>query len=233
MSISVSPNTYLRNPEDTELGRKIIKHGIELMSETGYQCFNFKNLAQYMKSTEASVYRYFENKFMLLMYLTSWYWEYLDLQIMLNTRNVDDASRKLKLAVRTIVSGSDNNGFIHDYVDISKLHNIVVEQATKVTHTRKVGECDKAGLFANYKTLISNISDIILECDPEFKYPSALASNILRMAMDHKYYAENICSLTEITKCRETKFAQIEEMISYFLGRLLFASSTTLSENEA
>jgi hypothetical protein len=65
LSISVNPNTYLRNPEETELGRKIIKHGIELMSETGYQCFNFKSLAQHMNSTEASMYRYFENKYML------------------------------------------------------------------------------------------------------------------------------------------------------------------------
>jgi len=220
LSISVSPKTYLRNPEDTELGRNIISQGIELMSETGYQCFNFKNLAQMMGSTEASVYRYFENKYMLLMYLTSWYWEYLDLQIMLNTRNIDNSLRKLSLMVETIVQGVQSD-ITQDYFDVKKLHNIVVEQATKVTHSRKVEACDKAGMFENYKNLNNNISDILMECDPDFKYPTALASNIIRLAMDHKYYAEHICCLTDISDCRETKMNQIEEMITYFLERLL------------
>jgi len=220
LSISVNPNTYLRNPEETELGRKIIKHGIELMSETGYQCFNFKSLAQHMNSTEASMYRYFENKYMLLMYLTSWYWEYLDLQIMLNTRNIDGPVRKLRITVKTIVDGVDEY-FSQDYVNVRKLHRIVVEQSTKVTHSRKVEACEKAGMFSNYKNLNNNISDIILECDPAFKYPTALATNIIKLAMDHKYYAEHICSLTEITKCMETRQKQIQEMIMYFLERLL------------
>jgi len=220
LSISVSPKTYLRNPEDTELGRNIIKHGIELMSETGYQCFNFKHLAQMMKSTEASVYRYFENKYMLLMYLTSWYWEYLDLQIMLNTRNIEDPVRKLGLMVKTIVHGVQGD-MTQEYVDVKKLHNLVVEQAPKVTHSRKVEECEKAGMFENYKNLNSNITDIITECDPDFKYPTALASNILKMAMDHKYYAERICCLTDIDSNQSDRHVQIEEMIMYFLRRLL------------
>ncbi len=220
LSISINPNTYLRNPEETELGRKIICHGIELMSETGYQCFNFKNLAQAMKSTEASVYRYFENKHMLLMYLTSWYWDYLDLQIMLNTKNIDDPIRKLDIMVGTIVQGIDDE-YSEEYMDLKKLHIIVMEQSTKITHTKKVSECEKAGLFSNYKTLSENISQIILECDPDFKYPSALSNNILKMTLDHKYYAEHICSLTEISNCVETSELQIKEMIMYFLKRLL------------
>jgi hypothetical protein len=90
-----------------------------------------------------------------------------------------------------------------------------------VTHSRKVEACEKAGMFSNYKNLNNNISDIILECDPAFKYPTALATNIIKLAMDHKYYAEHICSLTEITKCMETRQQQIQEMIMYFLERLL------------
>ncbi len=220
LSISVSPNTFLRNPEDTELGRKLIKHGIELLSEKGYQCFNFKSLAAEMGSTEASIYRYFENKYMLLVYLTSWYWEYLDIQIMLNTRNIDNASKKLGITVRTIVKGIESE-FSNEYINISKLHNIVVEQSPRVIHSKKVEQCEKAGMFSNYKNLNNNIAAIILECDPDFKYPSALATNILKMAMDHKYYSQHICALTEITNCKESHQNQLEEMILYFLERLL------------
>jgi len=220
ISISVSPNTYLRNPEDTDLGKNIIRYGIQILSDKGFQCFNFKCLAKEMGSTEASVYRYFENKYMLLVYLTSWYWEYLDLQIMLNTRNIEDPVRKLRLMISTIVQGIDSD-FEHEYFDLRKLHNIVVEQSPRVIHSKKVEACEKAGMFSNFKNLNSNIAAIILECDPDFKYPSALATNILKMSMDHKYYAEHICSITEITNCKESSLNQLEDMILYFLQRLL------------
>jgi hypothetical protein len=173
-----------------------------------------------MGSTEASVYRYFENKQMLLIYLTSWYWEYLDFNIMMNTKNIEDPFRKLKIAVKTVVDGM-SEGTAIEYIDIKLLHQIIVEQSPKVIYTKKVSECEKAGLFSNYINLNSHISGIILECDPDFQYPSALASNIIKMAIDHTYYAENICSLTEITNCMVTRKEQIEKMIFYFLERLL------------
>lgn len=220
ISIAVSPETYLRNPLQTELGRNIIKHGIDLLSEKGFQCFNFKHLACEMKSTEASVYRYFENKQMLLVYLTSWYWEYMDYLIMLNSRNIEDPKKRLKIAIRTIVNVASQEHPV-DYIDLKKLHRIVVEQSTKVTHSKKLMNCNKSSLFSNFENLNNNLSEMITSCDPEFKYPSAMATNLLKMATDHTYYAEHICSVTEITNCRNTKYEQIEEMLVYFINRLL------------
>jgi len=220
ITISVSSDTYLRNPLDTELGRNIISHGIDLMSETGFQCFNFKQLASSMKSTEASVYRYFENKHMLLVYLTSWYWEYLDYLIMLNTRNVDDSKKRLRIAIKTIVDGANDDKQV-DYINIKRLHKIIVEQSSKVTHSKKLLNCNKPNLFVNFEHLNDNLSKMILSCDPEFKYPSALATNLLKMAIDHTYYAEHLCTVTEITNCMDTKKNQLEEMLLYFVNKLL------------
>lgn len=220
ITISVSAATYLRNPLDTDLGRNIISHGIDIMSETGFQCFNFKQLACSMKSTEASVYRYFENKHMLLVYLTSWYWEYLDYLIMINTRNIDDPKKRLRIAIKTIVAGANDETQV-EYVDIKKLHKIVVEQSSKVTHSKKVLNCNKPGLFSNFERLNDNLSQMILSCDKDFKYPFALATNMIKMAIDHTYYAEHLCSVTEITNCMVTKKTQLEEMIIYFVERLL------------
>jgi len=220
IAISVSSDTYLRNPMETELGRNIISHGIDIMSETGFQCFNFKQLASSMKSTEASVYRYFENKHMLLVYLTSWYWEYLDYLIMLNTRNIDDAKKRLHIAIKTIVDGSHDDNQV-DNINMKHLHKIIVEQSSKVTHSKKVLNCNKPNLFANFENLNDNLSKMILSCDPEFKYPSALATNLLKMAIDHTYYAEHLCTVTEITNCMVTKKNQIEDMLLYFVKKLL------------
>ncbi|MEM8909339.1 MAG: TetR family transcriptional regulator, partial [Bacteroidota bacterium] len=62
IKISLNERLYLRDPQETALGQKIIKHSILLIDEIGFEAFNFKKLAQQMDSTEASVYRYFENK---------------------------------------------------------------------------------------------------------------------------------------------------------------------------
>lgn len=220
ITIKVNPKTYLRDPAETELGRKIIKHGIDLLSETGFHCFKFKQLAKAMDSTEASVYRYFENKHFLLVYLTSWYWDYLDYLIMINTRNITDPRQRLKIAIKTMVEGSTEASPV-EYIDQKKLHKIVVEQSTKVFHNRKVEENDKCGLFKNFTNLNNNIAAIIQACNPEFKYPHSLATNILKLAIDHTYYAEHMCAITEITNCMVTKKVQLEEMINYFVDRLL------------
>jgi len=220
ISISVHPNTYLRDPKETTLGKKIIKHSIDILSETGYHCFNFKQLAKQMSSTEASVYRYFENKHMLLVYLCSWYWDYLNYLIEIDTRNVSNPEQKLRIAIRTIVNGSSAQSPT-DFIDQSKLHIVIVEHFFKAMFNKTTSVAAKENLFANYRNLNSNLTSIVKEFNPEFKYPCAMASTIIKMSIDHSYYADQICSLTEITNCIKTKKDQIEEMINYFVQKLL------------
>ena len=95
IKISLHERLYLRDPHDTTLGKKIIKQSILLIDEIGFEAFNFKKLAHAMGSTEASVYRYFENKHFLLIYLVSWYWEWVSYLIDINLMNIEDPQRKL------------------------------------------------------------------------------------------------------------------------------------------
>ena len=53
---------FVRNPEQTELGRKIIEFSIKLIYENGFEAFTFKKLAEVIGSTEAGIYRYFEKQ---------------------------------------------------------------------------------------------------------------------------------------------------------------------------
>ena len=64
---------FLRDPEQSELGRRIIRQGIILISEVGLEETTFRKLAERMGTKEASIYRYFENKHRLLVYLVAWY----------------------------------------------------------------------------------------------------------------------------------------------------------------
>ena len=79
--MKLNDKLYLRDPQATKLGRRIIQHSILLIDEIGIEDFTFKKLAQRISSTEASIYRYFENKHLLLVYLLCWYWEWMKFQI--------------------------------------------------------------------------------------------------------------------------------------------------------
>ena len=93
LHIKMNEKLFLRNPEQSELGRKIILHSIQLIHKNGFEDFTFKKLAKAMGSTEAGIYRYFENKHKLLIYLTAWYWGWLEYQLNFHTHNIDKRSQ--------------------------------------------------------------------------------------------------------------------------------------------
>ncbi|MFT5777237.1 MAG: AcrR family transcriptional regulator, partial [Crocinitomicaceae bacterium] len=64
--INVSDELFVRNPDSTELGRKIITNSISLINELGFELFTFKKLGERIGSPESSIYRYFESKHTLL-----------------------------------------------------------------------------------------------------------------------------------------------------------------------
>ena len=76
IKIQVNENLYNKDPETSELGKKIIENSIKLIHEIGVEAFTFKKLGKEIQSNESSIYRYFENKHKLLLYLTSWYWSW-------------------------------------------------------------------------------------------------------------------------------------------------------------
>src|SRR3990167_5927593 len=60
---------FRKNPESSRLGTKLIDVALEFLVEQGLERLTFRKLAEQMQSTEASVYRYFTNKYQLLCYL--------------------------------------------------------------------------------------------------------------------------------------------------------------------
>ena len=45
INISLNDRLYLRDPQETSLGKKIIEHSILLIDEIGFESFNFKKLS--------------------------------------------------------------------------------------------------------------------------------------------------------------------------------------------
>ena len=197
MPVNIHSGLCLRDPKETTLGQSILKYSIILIDELGFEHFTFKKLAVRINSTEASIYRYFENKHLLLVYLSNWYWEYMYVNIQNKLYNITSPTEKLKIAIAGILDSMMKNDEI-SYIDEDILHSIMVSQADKVYRIKEVTEENKNGFFLAYKKVVRFISDIMLEVDPDFPYARILASTLTEMPNQQLYYAKNLPSLTSL-----------------------------------
>ncbi len=210
---------FIKDPAESDLGRRIIEHSILLFNKLGYEKFTFKKLAIEINSTEASVYRYFENKHHLLLYLVSWYYEWINYLIYANLINVTEPKKRMQVIIQNIVEASIQNPLI-DYVNESLLHKIVVAEGTKAYHSIDVDEENKYGYFRSYKTLVKFIADEIGKYKPDFSYPKSLASNMIEMANNQGYFADHLPALTDVKKGEKCN-RQLVKMINYFVFKIL------------
>ena len=195
IQITISERLYLKDPEGTSLGRKIVRSGLILIDKIGFEDFTFKKLAAEIKSTEASVYRYFENKHKLLIYLMSWYWSWLQYKFDLSTYNVDDPKERLKAGIGIFTHAAPqipaDTGF-----DLEALYRIVVGESPKAYLTKGV---NKEGAYLSYKQFCRLLADCVKEINPKYAYPTALISTCVESAHDQKFFSEHLPSLTEVS----------------------------------
>lgn len=217
LHIKMNEALFLRNPESSELGKNILKHSVQLIDKTGFEAFTFKKLAEVIGSTEAGIYRYFENKHKLLVYLTAWYWSWLEFQISFHTNNIDDPRIKLKKVIKLLATPVEDDDRT-SYINESLLHHIVISEGSKAYLTKHVGSDNQQQFFKPYKDLCAVIGDIILECNPQYKYPRSLASTIVEMAHFQNFFMNNLPSLTDFDKTKE------ETEVIGFLNDLVFSS---------
>ena len=219
IKISLNNGLYLKEPQDSKLGRNIIKHSILLIDKFGFESFTFKKLAEEINSTEASIYRYFENKHLLLLFLVNWYWEWVSYLIGINTINVEDPKKKLKIVIHSFVYASKENPSV-TYVNESKLHRIVISEGNKTYHTKEVDNENSKGFFKSYKDLAESVSNVISEINPAFKYPFSLATNLFEMSNNHIFFAKHLPRLTDIS-VEKNEVDEVESMLNYFADKLL------------
>ena len=219
IKFSLNDSLYSRDPQNTELGQRILKHSIILIDEIGLENFTFRKLAVKIESTEASMYRYFENKHQLLLFLTSWYWQWVQYLICIHTLNIEDPVRRLQIIMKSIINATSENA-LTEYINENLLHNIIINEGSKAYHTHDVDEENKHGIFSSYKELAEIIALAILAINPTFPYPHSLASNILEMANNQVYFAQHLPKLTDI-KVPKGDLSQLETMIEYFVMKLV------------
>lgn len=197
--IQIPDLVYQKDPDSTELGKKIISHSIEMIEDLGFEAFTFKKLGMAIGSPESTIYRYFENKHKLLLYLINWYWGWLEYRLVFATANLPDPNEKLKKAIK-VITEEVNKDTNFSHINEMLLHQIVIAESTKAFLTKVIDEDNKQGYFKAYKRLCHRISEIVLEIDPDFKHPHTLVSTIVEGSHMQKYFSRHLPSLTDCEK---------------------------------
>ena len=196
IKISVPEKIFIKDPESSKLGKRIIEHSIILIDEIGFDSFTFKKLGHKIGSNESSIYRYFESKHKLLLYLTSWYWAWIEYQLVFETHSIQDASEKLKKAIgivcRTI---KEDRKFSH--INEITLNKIIINENSKAYLTKEVDIENKEGYFIIYKRLVMRLKDMILNINPSYAYASSLASTVAEGALHQHFLKEHFQSITD------------------------------------
>jgi len=216
VKFKMNEQLYIRNPEDSELGRKIVRASVNMIREIGFESFTFKKLATEIETTEASVYRYFENKHRLLIYLITWYWCWLEYRVIVSGMNTDNSELKIKRIIRLLTEDADEiQGF--EGLNQNALYHIVVWEGSKAYLTHHVSEDNQARLFKPYKDLAGRIAGVFKDYNSKYKYSRSLASSLLEMAHYQTFFMHNLPSLTDFAEKKDKKD------VTRFLEHMVFS----------
>ena len=198
LKIQVNDKIYVKDPETSALGKKIIHDSIILIDEIGFEDFTFRKLGKSIGSNESSIYRYFESKHKLMLYLSSWYWGWIEYKLAFATVNISDPKEKLNKAI-TIVTEKilDDTQTIH--INESILNKIIITEFTKTLSTKEVDKENKEGFFLVYKRVINRLIDIINEVNPQYPYAKSFASTIVQGALHQHFLKDHLKTITNCT----------------------------------
>ena len=201
VKIGINDKIYLKDPESSDLGKRILEQSIIMIDEMGFEAFTFKKLGLKIGSNESSIYRYFESKHKLLVYLTSWYWGWKEYLLVFATNSIQDPAEKLFKSIEIVTKTiAEDNHFTH--INEVLLNKIVINEYSKSYLTKEVDNENKQGYFAIYKRLVIRLSEMIEAIDKDYPYPSSLASTVLEGSLHQHFLLDHF---TSITDCEEHK----------------------------
>jgi AcrR family transcriptional regulator len=199
INFKVNPSIYLKDPESSDLGKNLLKTSIKLIYELGLELFTFKKLAAEMGTTEATIYRYFENKHRLLLYIINWYWSYMEYLVEFKLQNVNSKKEKIKIIIELLTNEPPPDHHISGF-NYKQLYEIIISESSKVYIIKDVAEINKDEVYKPFKDLCARIAQVIKDYNSRYQYPNSLASTILETAHDQKFFSKNLPRLTDVAK---------------------------------
>jgi AcrR family transcriptional regulator len=197
--ITINDKLYVKDPETSVLGKKIVKNSIILIDEIGFESFTFKKLGTLIKSNESSIYRYFESKHKLLIYLSTWYWSWTEYNLVLATTNIAQPMEKLIIGINLITQVIKDDPKT-PHIDESILSRIIISEFNKTLFTKEVDQENQEGYFLVYKRIIHRIIAMIEAVNPNYPYAKTLASSIIDGNLHQNYLKEHFKTITNLSK---------------------------------
>ncbi len=224
VKFQVNDKIFLRNPENSVIGRDIVKKGIDLINEIGLEQFTFKKLAVLADTTEATIYRYFSSKHRLLLYILNWYWSYMEFLLVFRLQNITDTTQKLKIVLDLLTKELPDSATDWDY-NKKNLNQVVISESSKVYLVKEVAEINKNEVFKPYKQLCAKIAEIVTEYNPNYQYPKSLSSTLIETAHHQQFFSDFLPRLTDSTKDNKATFTAT--FLEDFLFKILGESPST------
>lgn len=133
------------------------------------------------------------------MYLTSWYWSWIEYKIVFATINVQSAETKLIECIKILTQP------IKEDITFSHINEVLLDEITRTEsvrtyHVNDVDTCEKKGFYDGYKNVVRRVSDLITEMNSTYSCPHMLASTMIEGAHQQKFFSEHIPSLTDVQK---------------------------------
>lgn len=207
----LSDKLYVRDPLKTEIGRAIISSSIRLIDNLGFNNVTFRKIAEETNSTEPTIYRYFENKFRLLQYLTDWYWTSMNFQIDFHLNNITDAEEKLKICLQ-LLAGTKRLVNVSP-IDHQALRRIVIAEFDKAYLYPSIDRDYKNGLLDPFNDTCKVIAGIVRAINPTYAFPHSLVSTAILAASQQLYFSRHMPLLSDIKNDPKT----INERLYTFL----------------
>lgn len=196
LHIRINPIIYVKDPESSILGKKIIQESILLINEIGFEEFTFKKLGERIGSNESSIYRYFENKHKLIVYLSSWYWSWIEYRLVFATQNMENKEEKLKKAIEIVTEKIEDDSHT-EHINEAILNKIIIEEFTKSLHTKAVNEENKEVYFLIYKRIINRICKMVEDINPNYPFAKSLISTVIEGSLHQHFLKEHLDALTD------------------------------------
>ncbi len=200
--ITIPEGVFIKDPETSVLGKNIITQGMELIHEMGFDGFTFKKLGTHIGSNESSIYRYFENKHKFLLYLSSWYWAWVEYNLVMETHSITDPNEKIIQAVTVLTRKVDNDSS-NTPINLVLIHKIMISEFSKSFLTKSVDQENEQGLFVAYKRVHSRLQGFIKVANPSYNFSASLANTILAGVLQQYYYKDHFPSLTDCSDINE------------------------------
>ena len=218
VKFDINERIYLRNPENSEVGKLMVKKSIDLIYQLGFEQFTIKKLATEINSTEATVYRYFENKHSILLYILNWYWCYMEFLVMFKLQNNSDKHEKLKIIIDLLTHELPESSGQFEY-NKKYLNHIVIAESSKTYLVKDITEINKNEVFKPYKDLCARIAKVISEYNPNYKYPRSLSTTIIETSHHQQFFSVNLPKLTDVNSIKNSEFTN--QFIEDFLFKIV------------